>query len=122
MKSGPDTYRNVSKMTGCPSSGVTAEFKLTPDGHAMPLTGKSREISGTVVGVEEGDHARCILRTRGTRIEMRLASDFQGRCRDVLGAEVRAKVSEEPAPDDDAGGDATFLHALTVLRAERKNR
>jgi hypothetical protein len=120
VRSGSDTWRNASKSSGCPSTGVTSEFRLSSDGAVAPLAGKVHEVVGTVVGVEEGDHARCIVKSGSERIELRIGSDFRGRCRDLLGAEVRMKYTEEALPDAEEGGDARVLHSAKIVRPESR--
>jgi hypothetical protein len=119
IRAGSDSWRNVSKVVGCPSTGVTGEFKMSPSGSVTAVQGKLREAVGTVVGVEEGEHARCILKTGNGRMELRPGSDFKGRCRDLIGAEVRIKYSEEPSAEAESEGDAFVLHEVKVLRPER---
>jgi hypothetical protein len=110
----PGEFRNVSKMVGCESSGVSNDLSLGPDGRGVPSVGKPKTLVGIVRGVEEGRHARCIVEGEsGLRIEFRLGKDFRGRCHDAFGAQVRASYSEEPSKE---GGDVKVLHALEVLR------
>jgi hypothetical protein len=109
------SFRNVAKAAGCPCTGVSTEIRLGADGRVTPITAKPKTLAGTLVGVEEGEHARCILRTRQERVELRIGSDFHGRCRDALGDEVRVMYTDEPSADDESG-DARVLHALDVVR------
>jgi hypothetical protein len=78
----PGEFRNVSKLVGCESSGVSSDLSLGPDGRGVPSVGKPKTLVGIVRGVEEGRHARCIVESEsGQRIEFHLGKDFHGRCR-----------------------------------------
>jgi hypothetical protein len=110
----PGAFRNVSKMTGCESSGVSSDLTLGPDGRAVATVGKPKTLVGIVRGVEEGRHARCVVESEtGERIEFHLGKDFRGRCHDAFRAQVRASYSDEPSKE---GGDIKVLHALEILR------
>jgi hypothetical protein len=115
VQSGTDTFRNVSKVVGCESSGVSSELRLNANGQATPLTGKAKTLVGILQGVEEGEHARRILRSDKKRLELRPGKDLRGRCRDALGSEVRVSYTEEPSPDEPSG-DIMVVHSLEVLR------
>jgi hypothetical protein len=110
-----DTFRNVSKVIGCPSTSVSTEIRIDTDGHAVPLASPIKTVVGTVRGFEEGEHARCIVRTEDDRLELVIGKDFRGRCRDALGDEVRASYTEELSPEEPTG-DMLVLHKLQVLR------
>jgi hypothetical protein len=109
------SFRNVAKAAGCTCTGVSTEIRLGAGGRVTPITQKPTTLTGRLVGVEEGEHARCVLRTRQERVELRIGPDFRGRCRDALGDEVRVTYTDEPSPDE-ASGDVRVLHALDVVR------